>query len=592
MAEETDTPQKLRFLPSREPRGRAAPKLGTPTIPAVGSSGGVLGAVDLWAPAGVESLPKGLVDSVRNEDWPRVRDELATVMDAVTTDGIYGRQLLQLVMRLPLGIYPVFDRYRAAVAIDHGDWDGLQKCLELGLVEEAELIGVRDIVLAPIDRREPPATSIPHHAVLFGAYEFQYQRAVGRYRHWAQQLFFFHSDAIWSRADIPAARHLRYRRLHDNVALSFGEAQGGRLPVAQTLARDAQNLGDPGEPMHDVAHDLDQLVGLAMGTSCSSEMIFRARAASPTGPSPLGTWEVITHLQPFFALLEDGSLEDSARLTQQIAVRFGSPRSQLQSQSWRVAAEIISGRSATEAGLPALLAKSRNSSPGLRTLPQLLLARSTKEPDEFMNAEAVARAAGSVWAQVSALTWLVAIDPQPLTTRWLHRLLEVTGWRRPILVPATVAADAALGLAAAGKRGVSVVELAAFGGRANVTVEVARRHIDDAEAPREARLAAVEALGKLGTTHSREMLRRVSQRSDDLGAVARRIVTSRTTGTTLSERELEVVDLARHGLTNRAIAERLSLSPHTVARHLANARAKLGAANRAEAAAKFEEMNV
>jgi DNA-binding CsgD family transcriptional regulator len=72
--------------------------------------------------------------------------------------------------------------------------------------------------------------------------------------------------------------------------------------------------------------------------------------------------------------------------------------------------------------------------------------------------------------------------------------------------------------------------------------------------------------------------------------VARRIVTSRAAGTTLSE--LEVVDLARHGPTNRDIAERLSLSPHTIARHLANARAKLGAANRAEAAAKFEEMHV
>jgi DNA-binding CsgD family transcriptional regulator len=193
---------------------------------------------------------------------------------------------------------------------------------------------------------------------------------------------------------------------------------------------------------------------------------------------------------------------------------------------------------------------------------------------------------------VSALTWLVAIDPQPLTTRWLHRLLEVTGWRRPILVPTTIAADAALGLSAAGTRGVSIVELAALGGRANVTVEVAMRHIDDAEAPRLARIAAVEALGKLGTTHSREILHRLARRTDDLGVVARRIVTSRVTGTTLSERELEVVDLARHGLTNRAIAERLSLSPHTVARHLANARVKLGAANRAEAAAKFEEMQV
>ena len=55
---------------------------------------------------------------------------------------------------------------------------------------------------------------------------------------------------------------------------------------------------------------------------------------------------------------------------------------------------------------------------------------------------------------------------------------------------------------------------------------------------------------------------------------------------------VEVVRLASEGLTNQLIAERLSLSPHTIARHLANARAKLGAANRAEAAAKLEEMQV
>jgi DNA-binding NarL/FixJ family response regulator len=118
------------------------------------------------------------------------------------------------------------------------------------------------------------------------------------------------------------------------------------------------------------------------------------------------------------------------------------------------------------------------------------------------------------------------------------------------------------------------------------------RHIDDAEAPRPARVAAIEALGNLGTTHSREILHRVSRRTDELGAAARRIVTSRAAGTTLSEREFEVLELARHGLTNRDIAERLSLSPHTIARHVSNARAKLGAANRAEAAAKFEEMKV
>jgi DNA-binding CsgD family transcriptional regulator len=225
-------------------------------------------------------------------------------------------------------------------------------------------------------------------------------------------------------------------------------------------------------------------------------------------------------------------------------------------------------------------------------VPLLLRGIASHRPEDLQAAELIARQVGNVWAQVSALTWLVALDPQPLTTRWLARLLEVTGWRRPILVPGPVGADAALGLAASGKRAPSIVELAALGGRANVTIEVAMRHIDDALAPRQARIVAVETLGKLGTTHSREVLHRLAKRTDDLGVVARRIVTSRVTGTSLSERELEVVDLAGHGLTNRAIAERLSLSPHTVARHLSNARAKLGAANRAEAAAMFEEMKV
>jgi two-component system nitrate/nitrite response regulator NarL len=155
-----------------------------------------------------------------------------------------------------------------------------------------------------------------------------------------------------------------------------------------------------------------------------------------------------------------------------------------------------------------------------------------------------------------------------------------------------VAADAALGLVAAGKRGVSIIELATAGGRANVTVEVAMRHVDDPEAPKVARLAAVDALGKLGTTHSREILHRLSRRTDEVGPTARRLLASRPLGNTLSERELEVVDLARHGLTNREIAERLSLSPHTIARHLTNARSKLGAANRTEAAAKLEEMQI
>jgi DNA-binding NarL/FixJ family response regulator len=104
-----------------------------------------------------------------------------------------------------------------------------------------------------------------------------------------------------------------------------------------------------------------------------------------------------------------------------------------------------------------------------------------------------------------------------------------------------------------------------------------------------ARLAAVEALGTLGTTRADDLLTRLSRRNDDLGRRAR-FVSQRRRRTGLSEREVEVLHLAGTGLTNRDIAKHLHLSQHTIARHLANARAKLGAANRTEAAVKLEEL--
>ena len=65
-----------------------------------------------------------------------------------------------------------------------------------------------------------------------------------------------------------------------------------------------------------------------------------------------------------------------------------------------------------------------------------------------------------------------------------------------------------------------------------------------------------------------------------------------TAVTTLSPRELDVLELVAAGLTNEAIAERLCLSVRTVERHLSNVYAKLrvsGKAGRAAAAARFSE---
>ena len=144
-------------------------------------------------------------------------------------------------------------------------------------------------------------------------------------------------------------------------------------------------------------------------------------------------------------------------------------------------------------------------------------------------------------------------------------------------------------MASLGARGQAIVELASAAGRPNVLLEVAVRHVDDTAAPLPSRLAAVEALGTLGTTRADDVLARLARRNDDLGRRAR-LVSQHRRRTGLSEREVEVVQLAAAGGTNRDIAERLSLSQHTIARHLANARAKLGAANRTEAAMKLEEL--
>ena len=55
--------------------------------------------------------------------------------------------------------------------------------------------------------------------------------------------------------------------------------------------------------------------------------------------------------------------------------------------------------------------------------------------------------------------------------------------------------------------------------------------------------------------------------------------------TPLSKRELEVLRLVAEGLSNDEIAARLALSPHTVHRHVANVRAKMGQPSRGAAAA-------
>jgi len=499
-------------------------------------------------------------------------------MDGAVTDGAYGRELLQLVLRLPSGVDPVFDRYRASAMLDHGDWDGLR-----GLESEpVETHGVREIVTAPLDHVAIPVGIALHQRRLFEAYEYEMRREMRLLKKWAMKISGVFTEELWRRSDIAIGRHMRFRRLHDTVMLAIGESHAGRLEVAHALAQEGERLGDTGEPLRAMAHDLAELTRLAMGDSVDFELATIPRVVQPTGPSPLGTWELLSYLMPLLPLRSDATLTWAAQVTGYIAARLASPRGELQAASWRVAGDLWSGVPGNKTELAGLAAKSRKATPGLKGLPIFLSGYSGRRYEAFEDAERLARRAGNVWLQISALTWMTALDPRASPARHLRMLLDVTGWRRPALVPTEIAADAALGLTAMGERSESILELAITANRPNVTSEVATRYIDDPNTPDKVRRAAVDALGQINTTHAKETLAKLAQRRDDVGKTAA-AVRERPSG--LSEREVEVLALAAEGLTNKRIADKLFLSPHTVARHIANARAKLGAANRTAAAA-------
>ncbi|HEY8824924.1 MAG TPA: helix-turn-helix transcriptional regulator [Candidatus Limnocylindria bacterium] len=547
------------------------------------------GYVDLWAPVARDALPKALVDAMDQCDWPTVRAQLGSVMDGITTDGVYGRALLQLVMDLPVGTDALFDSYRAAASIDHGDWDGLRRCLAGSPIEPIQLFGMRDVLLAPLNQVAPEDPASPY-AMLFAPYEYQLSQMVGGYRRWARAMLSFQAiERVWARLDVPAGRHIRQRRLQDAVSMAFAEVQAGRLPTAMAFALEAPRLGDVNEPLRFCALDLEELIAVALGDERAANLRLLSDLAKPTGLSPLGAWQALLHLMPLLAVVSGDTFLTSARIAERIAAGLGSARAQLASHAWRVAAESMKRSGDKHPELPGLRAQADRAGVGLRVLPQLLAGIASRKPADLAAAEALARRAGNRWAQVAALTWMAAVNPNARVARWLALLLEATGWRRPPLVPAEVAADAALGVASLGVRSQAIVELASAAGRPNILLEVSVRHVDDTAAPLPARLAAVEALGTLGTTRADELLARLARRNDDLGRRAR-LVSQRRRRTGLSEREIEVLQIAATGATNREIAERLSLSQHTIARHLANARVKLGAANRTEAAMKLEDL--
>ncbi len=104
--------------------------------------------------------------------------------------------------------------------------------------------------------------------------------------------------------------------------------------------------------------------------------------------------------------------------------------------------------------------------------------------------------------------------------------------------------------------------------------------------PRAARLD--DARSDLAETHSLDLAKPVDATKVGHQSYASEIA-HEATGL-ISPREMEVLSLIAAGESNKIIARRLDLSPHTVKRHVANILGKLNADSRGQAAAKFREL--
>ena len=94
-----------------------------------------------------------------------------------------------------------------------------------------------------------------------------------------------------------------------------------------------------------------------------------------------------------------------------------------------------------------------------------------------------------------------------------------------------------------------------------------------------------EVVRYLDTPPDRATLERILDAASTavLAAAGHRVALRRTGPAGLTRREVEVLQLLARGLSNKQIAERLVISPKTVANHVEHIYAKIGAATRTAA---------
>jgi LuxR family maltose regulon positive regulatory protein len=159
--------------------------------------------------------------------------------------------------------------------------------------------------------------------------------------------------------------------------------------------------------------------------------------------------------------------------------------------------------------------------------------------------------------------------------------------------PLRAAASLAEGVAA---RAAGATEAACA--RLEDAVELYRQSAAPLETAR-AQLELAEALATRGNRRAAIYEATAARRCfDELGAVAdsgraRSMLTRLGTGATvLTDRQLEVLRLVAQGLGDREVAARLTLSEHTVHRHMANVYARLECSSRAAAVARASHLGL
>lgn len=550
------------------------------------TSGDAHAVPDLWADPGSADLPEPLVRAYAAADWASVRDQIVAGAAPRT---VFGREAMQLRRQLPIGVDPVLDQHRGLAAIAYGEWDVLDRVLRAHPVDRDELTSQREALLAPVAVRDE-AHGAEHGIV--GGLEWEYICALNAGRHRRQiRAMLSWRPPLEERPDVPAQAFLRFRRLQETSLAALSEAVAGTLDAAIALALEAQRLGTEAQGLHILVSDIEHLARHARGGVSEAPVGFLQHLRSPRGYPPLSAASFLLDLFPLMAARNDADLPSAAALFEKIAIRLSSPRLQFAAHCWRIFAEHIAGDSRSAArDAPALVAEGRWARPGLAGLAMFVDALISGRAERFAAAERLARRSGQVWLQAAALVQLVAVRHDARDARRAERVLRLTGWRRIPGLSADAATVVTEAMAAHGRRGAWLVELAVAAAHPSAAARIALAMATDHAVPDAERVAALGALEDLGTDVLRHELRRMAKEGGVVGRAAATYLERPRHPAGLTTRELEVLELAGVGLTNKAIAERLFLSPHTIARHLANARAKLGVANRSAAAAQLAQL--